>query len=58
MAVRRRPALRVTSPRKKPAANAEELKVDSFTYLLELTAAQLGVRGWWSLHTVTIIMDS
>ena len=45
MAVRRRPALRVTSPRKKPAANAEELKVDSFTYLLELTAAQLRCLG-------------
>ena len=37
--------MRVAPPRKKPAASAEELKVDSFTYLLELTAAQLRSLG-------------
>ena len=45
MAVRRRPAASTPS-RKRPAAKMEEeLKTDKFTYLLELTAAQLRCLG-------------
>lgn len=45
MAVRRRPALRVAPPQRKPAAKPDEVKTDKFTYLLELTAAQLRCLG-------------
>ena len=45
MAVRRRPAIRSAPPRRKPAASPEEMKTEKFTYLLELTAAQLRCLG-------------
>lgn len=46
MSLRRRPAARVEPPRKRPAAKPkEELETDKFTYLLELTAAQLRCLG-------------
>ena len=46
MSVRRRPAARVEPLRKRPASKPEqELKTDRFTYLLELTAAQLRCLG-------------
>ena len=46
MAVRRRPAARAPALRRRPSVKeVEELKTDKFTYLLELTAAQLRCLG-------------
>ena len=46
MSVRRRPASRVPALRRKPAGDiGEAVKTDKFTYLLELTAAQLRCLG-------------
>ena len=46
MEVRRRPAARAPALRRRPSAKeVEERKTDKFTYLLELTAAQLRCLG-------------